>query len=70
MIAAYLAYEKIFNDVYKMTDRPIFYFGLLAMMVGSQLFLAGFLGELLSRNSASKNDYIIADTKGITSEKA
>lgn len=70
VIAAYLAYEKIFNDVYKMTDRPIFYFGLLAMMVGSQLFLAGFLGELLSRNSASKNDYIIADTKGITSEKA
>lgn len=70
VIAAYLAYEKIFNDVYKMTDRPIFYFGLLAMMVGSQLFLAGFLGELLSRNSASKNDYIIAGTKGITSEKA
>lgn len=70
VIAAYLAYEKIFNDVYKMTDRPIFYFGLLAMMVGSQLFLAGFLGELLSRNSANKNDYIIADTKGITSEKA
>lgn len=70
VIAAYLAYEKIFNEVYKMTDRPIFYFGLLAMMVGSQLFLAGFLGELLSRNSASKNDYIIADTKGITSEKA
>ncbi len=70
VIAAYLAYEKIFNEVYKMTDRPLFYFGLLAMMVGSQLFLAGFLGELLSRNSANKNDYIIADTKGITSEKA
>lgn len=70
VIAAYLAYEKIFNEVYNMTDRPIFYFGLLAMMVGSQLFLAGFLGELLSRNSASKNDYIIADTKGIISEKA
>jgi glycosyltransferase involved in cell wall biosynthesis len=70
VIAAYLTCEKIFNDVYKMTDRPLFYFGLLAMMVGSQLFLAGFLGELLSRNSANKNDYIIADTKGITSEKA
>ena len=70
VIAAYLAYEKIFNEVYKMTDRPLFYFGLLSMMVGSQLFLAGFLGELLSRNSANKNDYIIAATKGITSEKA
>jgi hypothetical protein len=53
-----------------MTDRPLFYFGLLAMMVGSQLFLAGFLGELLSRNSVNKNDYIIAGTKGIISEKA
>ena len=52
-----------------MTDRPLFYFGLLAMMVGSQLFLAGFLGELLSRNSANKNDYIIADTKGLNSDK-
>lgn len=70
VIAVYLAYEKIFNEVYKMTDRPLFYFGLLAMMVGSQLFLAGFLGELLSRNSANKNDYIIADSKGFTSEKA
>lgn len=70
VIAAYLAYEKIFNEVYKMTERPLFYFGLLAMMVGSQLFLAGFLGELISRNSVSKNDYLIADTSGITSEKA
>lgn len=70
LIAGYLAYEKIFNEVYKMTERPLFYFGLLAMMVGSQLFLAGFLGELISRNSVSKNDYLIADTSGITSEKA
>jgi len=68
VIAAYLAYEKIFNEVYKMTDRPLFYFGLLAMMVGSQLFLAGFLGELLSRNSVNKNDYIIASFQGIKPE--
>ncbi|HAG15181.1 MAG TPA: glycosyltransferase [Bacteroidales bacterium] len=67
-IAAFLAYEKIFNAVYKMTDRPLFYLGLVAMIVGAQLFLAGFLGELISRNSITKNDYIIADTKGLNSD--
>lgn len=69
LIAVYLAYEKIFNEVYKMTERPLFFFGLVAMIVGSQLFLGGFLGELISRNSATKNDYIIADTKGLISNK-
>jgi glycosyltransferase involved in cell wall biosynthesis len=68
IIAAYLTYEKIFNAVYKMTDRPLFYLGLVAMIVGAQLFLAGFLGELISRNSITKNDYIIADTKGLNSD--
>ena len=68
-IAGFLTYEKIFNDVFKMTERPLFYLGLLAMMVGSQLFLAGFIGELISRTSAHKNDYVIADTKGISIEK-
>ena len=53
-----------------MTERPLFYFGLVAMMVGSQLFLAGFLGELISRSSATKDDYLVSDTSGIPIEKA
>lgn len=65
LIAGYLAFEKIFHAAYKMTDRPLFYLGLLAMMVGSQLFLAGFLGELISRSSAQKNDYLIAEKSNI-----
>jgi len=69
VIAAYLTYEKIFNEVYKMTERPLFYLGLVAMIVGSQLFLAGFIGELISRTSANKNDYLIAETKGLLSAK-
>lgn len=69
VIATYLVYEKIFNDVYRMTERPLFYMGLVAMIVGSQLFLAGFLGELISRSSANKDDYIIAETKGLGSDK-
>ncbi|WP_343671241.1 glycosyltransferase family 2 protein [Chitinophaga sp.] len=62
VIAAYLGYEKIFNDIYKMTDRPIFYLALLAMIIGSQLFLAGFIGELVTRNAVERNDYLVETT--------
>ena len=61
LIAVYLTYEKFVNQVYRMTDRPIFYFGLLFMVIGSQLFLAGFLGELVSRNGADRNRYNIRE---------
>ena len=39
------------------TDSPYFYIALTMMMIGTQLFLAGFLGDLISRNSAGRNDY-------------
>ena len=41
------------------TDSPYFYLALTAMIIGTQLFLAGFLGELISRNSAERNNYQI-----------
>jgi hypothetical protein len=44
-----------------MTDRPLFYIALVAMIIGTQLFLAGFLGELISRNGAERNNYLIED---------
>ena len=44
------------------TDSPFFYIALTMMMIGTQLFLAGFLGDLISRNSAGRNDYQIAET--------
>jgi glycosyltransferase involved in cell wall biosynthesis len=44
------------------TDSPYFYIALTMMMIGTQLFLAGFLGDLISRNSAGRNEYQIADT--------
>lgn len=59
IIAAYLAYAKIFLAGYRMTERPLFYFGLLAMILGTQLFLAGFLGELVSRSSSDRNHYLV-----------
>ena len=58
-IAGYLAYERFFFSGYNMTELPLFYFGLLAMIMGTQLFVAGFLGEMISRNSADRNTYLV-----------
>ncbi|MBN1108926.1 MAG: glycosyltransferase family 2 protein [Bacteroidales bacterium] len=44
------------------TDSPYFYIGLIVMVIGTLLFLTGFLGELINRNSAERNSYIIKDT--------
>ena len=46
------------------TDSPYFYISLTMMMIGTQLFLAGFLGDLVSRSSASRNDYQIEEELG------
>ena len=44
------------------TESPYFYIALTMMMIGTQLFLAGFLGDLISRNSTDRNDYQIEET--------
>lgn len=44
------------------TDSPIFYIGLVAMIIGTQLFLAGFIGELVSRSNPERNHYNIKET--------
>lgn len=41
------------------TDQPLFYLAMLAIVLGVQLFLAGFLGELIGRNSSDRNKYLI-----------
>lgn len=43
------------------TDSPWFYIALTMMMIGTQLFLAGFIGDLLSRSSQNRNDYQIEE---------
>ena len=43
------------------TDSPYFYISLTMMMIGTQLFLAGFVGDLISRSSTSRNDYQIEE---------
>ena len=44
------------------TDSPYFYIALTMMMIGTQLFLTGFLGDLISRSSSGRNDYQIEET--------
>ncbi len=58
-ILLYLTISKFIWAAYPMTDRPLFFFGLLTVVLGTQLFLAGFLAELISRNSAIRNEYQI-----------
>jgi glycosyltransferase involved in cell wall biosynthesis len=63
-IAFYLAYAKIFLGLKKMTELPIFYLALLCMIIGSQLFIGGFLAEMIGRISPDRNKYIIRETTG------
>jgi glycosyltransferase involved in cell wall biosynthesis len=44
------------------TDNPYFYISLTTMLIGTQLFLAGFLGDMISRNSTERNKYHIEKT--------
>ncbi|TAN14742.1 MAG: glycosyltransferase [Chitinophagaceae bacterium] len=60
----YLGIAKFFFQVYKMTDRPIFYLGLVSIFVGTQLFLTGFLAELLTRNASERNHYLVEKRSG------
>lgn len=59
IIAGYFSYHKIFNDMEGMTDRPLFFLGLLSMVIGSQLFIGGFIAEMISRSSHDRNQYLI-----------
>ena len=43
------------------TDQPLFYLALVALVLGVMLFLAGFIGELVSRSAPGRNNYQISD---------
>lgn len=64
-IFIYLTISKFFFDITGMTQRPLFFFGILAMIIGTQLFLSGFIGELISRNSTERNHYLIEEKIGL-----
>ena len=53
-----LSHQVVFRQV---TDQPLFYLALLAMVFGLMLFLAGYLAELVVRNGSDRNKYLISD---------
>lgn len=53
----------------KLTDNPYFYLSLTCMILGTQLFLAGFISELISRNSGRSNEYGVLKMVGLTEDK-
>ena len=64
--AAWLGTQKIIYSVKgmimdRLTESPYFYLALAAMIIGTQLFLAGFLGELISRSSSDRTSYLIGE---------
>jgi glycosyltransferase involved in cell wall biosynthesis len=64
-IVIFLIISKIIDPSNYVSNRPPFYISLTAMIIGTQLFLAGFLGELISRNSSTRNNYLIEKKAGI-----
>ena len=65
LIFMYLTITKFFFDQTGLTQRPLFFFAILAMIIGSQLFLAGFIGELIARNSTERNNYLVEEKLGV-----
>ena len=64
VIAVWLIVEKLVSianqSPYRnVTEQPLFFFALIAIIIGTQLFLTGFIAELVSRNSADRNNYQI-----------
>jgi len=65
-ISLYLIISKFLNPVnFALTNRPDFYLALTTLIVGMQLFLAGFIGELVSRNAPGRNSYLIEEKTGL-----
>lgn len=66
IISIWLIVNKIYCQVNELkfrqvTDQPLFYLALVALIIGAQLFLTGFLAELVSRNASGRNKYNISE---------
>lgn len=68
-ITIYIIGRKFYEIHYKLpvreiTDQPLFFLALVALIVGVQLFMAGFIGEMITMNSPRKIDYIVEEETG------
>lgn len=64
IIFLWLTVSKYFFNETGLTQRPLFFFAIMIMIIGTQLFLAGFIGELISRNAPDRNSYLIEKKLG------
>ncbi len=64
--AIYLGIDKLFIHTrgVKLADRTEFYVALVSMLMGLQFFLTGFIAELISRSSSSRNNYLVEEKTG------
>ncbi len=60
----YIVIGKFIDPVTSVTNKPAFYIALTAMLIGTQLFLAGFIAEIMNRNAADRNTYLIEEKQG------
>ncbi|MEI6265654.1 MAG: glycosyltransferase family 2 protein [Sphingobacteriia bacterium] len=62
----YLIIAKVFDPEVALTNKPFFFIALATMVIGMQLFLTGFVAELIARNASERNVYLIEDKLGIS----
>ncbi len=65
-IAVWIVASKLYAQFHQLayrlvTDQPLFYISLVMAIIGVQLFMAGFIGELVSRSSADRNHYLVEE---------
>src|SRR6188474_3784670 len=65
ILSFYLIIKKIIDPESTLTDKPGFYIALTTTIIGVQLFLSGFIGELISRNAPGRNSYLIEKKVGV-----
>jgi glycosyltransferase involved in cell wall biosynthesis len=64
-LSLYLIIRKFIDPASTLTDKPAFYIALATAIIGVQLFLAGFIAELISRNAPGRNSYLIEKKAGL-----
>ena len=70
LTTVYLIAEKLYklhigvqpNSIRPVVEQPLFYLSLVALVAGLQMFLAGFLGELIARSSSDRNSFLISES--------
>jgi len=64
-LSVFLIIKKFIDPESTLTDKPGFYIALTTTVIGVQLFLSGFIGELISRNAPGRNSYLIEKKVGV-----